>query len=210
MPTPFIEQRFPVEISYGSTGGPTFSTTVFESSSGYEQRNVNWSKSRCRYDVSHGIKTHADMEDILNFFYTVRGKATAFRYKDWSDYILTQELIATGDGATLEFQVIKTYSVGASQYVRDIKKLVQPAAGPPPVVFEVYVNSVLVTSGYTVDYNTGIITFAVAPTIGHTIKVTGEFDVPVRFDTDEMEITLESFDLETWDGIPLVEVKTNA
>lgn len=210
MPTPFIEQRFPEEISYGSTGGPTFKTTVFEASSGHEQRNMNWSKSRCRYDVSHGIKTHEDMEDVLNFFYSVRGKAIGFRYKDWSDYILDLEQIGVGDGSTTSFQIIKTYSAGPQQYVRDITKIVQPSVGPPPVVFEVYVNDTILSSGYSVDYNTGILTFVSPPTLGHTIKVSCEFDVPVRFDTDEMEITLESFDLETWDSIPLIEVKVSA
>ena len=210
MPTPFVEQRFPPEISYGSSGGPSFSTTIFESSSGYEQRNVNWSKARCRYDVSHGIKDHEDMQNVLDFFYAVRGKATGFRYKDWSDYQLDQELIGTGDGTTAAFQITKTYAVSTLEYVRTIRKIVTPEVGPPVIPFRVYVNDVLQSTGYTANYNTGIITFDVAPTIGHSIKVTCEFDVPVRFDTDEMDITLESFNLETWDSIPLVEIRTDA
>lgn len=210
MPTPFVEQRFPPEISYGSSGGPSFSTTIFESSSGYEQRNVNWSKARCRYDVSHGIKDHEDMQNVLDFFYAVRGKATGFRYKDWSDYQLDQELIGTGDGTTAAFQITKTYAVSTLEYVRTIRKIVTPEVGPPVIPFRVYVNDVLQSTGYTANYDTGIITFDVAPTSGHSIKVTCEFDVPVRFDTDEMDITLESFNLETWDSIPLVEIRTDA
>lgn len=210
MPTAFIEQRFPPDISYGSKGGPSFSTTVFAAASGFEQRNINWEVARCKYDVSHGIRDKEDMDTILEFFYAVRGRATGFRFKDWADYQLAQELIGTGNGTQTQFQIIKTYAAGSETYVRTIRKIVTPAVGPPVIPFEVFVNDTLVTTGYTVDYNTGIITFSSAPTAGHTVKVTCEFDVPVRFDTDEMPITLEAFELETWDGIPLVEIKTTS
>lgn len=219
MPIAFLEQRFPPNISYGSKGGPEFNTTVFEAASGYEQRNVNWEYARCRYDVSHGIKTKEDMDEILDFFYVVRGKATAFRYKDWSDYQLTMENIGTGDGVQTQFQITKKYTAGAETYTRTLRKIVaaftppaHPAAGwdDPAVEFKVYVNDVLQTTGYTVNNNTGVITFSSAPALGHSVKVTCEFDVPVRFDTDKMDITLEAFELEVWDSIPLVEVKTSA
>ena len=210
MPTAFVEQRFNVDISYGSKGGPSFNTTVFEATSGYEQRNINWSQARCVYDVSQGIRDKDDMKEILEFFYAMRGKATGFRYKDWADFQLTQELIGTGDDTKVTFQIIKSYSAnGAAPYVRTIRKVVTPDANVP---LQVYVNDVLqtVTTDYTVDLNTGIITFATAPAASATIKVTCEFDVPVRFDTDVMSITEEAWNLETWDDIPLVEIKTAA
>jgi TIGR02217 family protein len=210
MPTAFVEQRFNVDISYGSKGGPSFNTTVFEATSGYEQRNVNWSQARCVYDVSQGIRDKADMEEILEFFYAMRGKATGFRFKDWSDYQLTQELIGTGDGTAVAFQIKKTYSAnGSAPYVRDIRKIVTPGTDVP---FAVYVNGALktLTTDYTIDLNTGIITFTTAPANAATIQVTCQFDVPVRFDTDVMSITEEAWNLETWDDIPLVEIKTAA
>lgn len=208
MPTPFIEERFDANISYGSKGGPGFNTSVYESASGHEQRNKNWQYARCRYDVSHGIRDAADMELILNFFYVMGGKATGFRYKDWSDYKLTNGQIGIGDGTKTEFQIIKVYAVGAQSYTRALRKIVTPDAGPPAIIFQVRVNDVLVDpADYTINYNTGIIVFDVAPSNGHTIKVTCEFDVPVRFDTDEMEITQEAWELETWDSIPLIEIK---
>jgi len=206
----FVETRFPEDISYGSNGGPYFSTTVYSTSSGFEQRNMNWEDARCQYDVSYGIKDKTDMGVVLNFFYAMRGKAIGFRYKDWSDYKLTQELIGLGDGTTVAFQIIKTYAASTQEYVRTIRKVVTPVVGPPAILFEVYVNDVLQSSGYTVNYNTGIITFDVAPTAAATIKVTCEFDVPVRFDTDEMEITEEAWELESWDSIPLIEIRTTA
>lgn len=208
MPIPFVEERFDSDISYGSKGGPGFKTSVYESASGHEQRNKDWQYARCRYDVSHGIRDKSDMDLILNFFYVMGGRATGFRYKDWADYQLEREQIGLGDGSETTFQITKTYAVGAQSYVRQIRKIVEPDAGPPAIVFEVWVNNALVDpADYTINYNTGVIVFDVAPAGGHEIEVTCEFDVPVRFDTDEMEITQEAWELETWDSIPLIEIK---
>jgi uncharacterized protein (TIGR02217 family) len=203
MPTQFVEERFPPNISYGSKGGPGFSTTVFTSDSGVEQRNINWQDARARYDVSHGIKDVDDMDAILAFFYNVKGMAIGFRYKDWADYQLIDEQIGTGDGSDTTFQITKTYTVGSEDYVRQIKKIV---SDPAPVV-KVNDVTLTVTTDYTINADTGIITFVTPPGNGLSVKVTCEFDVPVRFDTDNMEITQEAWRLETWDSIPLVELK---
>jgi uncharacterized protein (TIGR02217 family) len=34
-----------------------------------------------------------------------------------------------------------------------------------------------------------------------------EFDVPVRFDTDHMAVTIETFRLHRWQQIPIVELR---
>jgi len=208
MPIPFAEVRFPSDISYGSSGGPGFSTTVYPTISGSEQRNVNWQSARCRYDVSHGIRDKADMDDLIDFFYQMRGRATGFRFKDWSDYQLVQEAIGTGNGTQTVFPITKTYGSGATLYTREIKKIVTPSVGPPVIPFIVRVNAVVADpTTYAINYNTGVITFTAPVTNGHVVDVTCEFDVPVRFDTDEMNVTLEAFQLETWNSIPIVEIK---
>ncbi len=204
MPIPFVEERFPTEISYGSKGGPSFRTTVFESEAGFEQRNREWAKARCRYDASYGITDKDNMKAVLDFFYNMGGKATGFRWKDWMDYRLVEQNIGTGNGAQTEFQIIKTYVVGANTYTREIKKPVDNASSP----FIVTVDGapVLYGTDYTVDSTTGLMTFSTAPASG-AILVTCQFDVPVRFDTDEMLVTLEAFEQEVWDSIPIVEIR---
>lgn len=205
MPIPFVEERFPPEISYGSKGGPSFRTTVFESEAGFEQRNREWAKARCRYDASFGITDKENMLLVLDFFYNMGGKATGFRWKDWLDYKLTAQQIALGNGVLTSFQIIKTYVVGAQTYTREIKKPVPHAQSP----FTVLVNGVAktYTTDYTVNSTTGIITFVVAPPNTHTIVVTCQFDVPVRFDTDEMLVTLEAFEQNVWEDLPIVEIR---
>src|SRR5215469_7674134 len=71
----FDEVQFPPSISFGATGGPGFSTKVIILSSGYEARNQNWSLARAAYDISTGIKTRADMDAVIAFFYARRASS---------------------------------------------------------------------------------------------------------------------------------------
>lgn len=198
----FHEILFPEDISYGSAGGPGFNTSIIELTSGHEQRNINWSEERASYDAQHGVKTRAQMEELLDFFYARRGKAYGFRFKDWADFQLVNETIALGDGATLEFQVIKTYEPDGYPFVRKIRKL-----NPNSIV--VRINGAIQDQpdDCTVDNDTGKITFVVAPAVDDVISVDGEFHVPVRFDTDEMKITHDQWETMSWPSIPLVEIK---
>lgn len=197
----FLETpRFPESVSEGAAGGPVFMTHVFDCNGGLEQRNCFWTRARHQYDVSLGIRDQADMDDVRNFFVVIQGRKNSFRYKDWNDYRLVSEQIATGDGSTTTFQITKTYTTGSYTHVRKVRK-------PVTTGLKVYVNDVLMTltTDYTVVESTGIITFVAAPTNGHSIKVTGEFDVPVRFDVDAMAASHVGFEAEDWGGVSLVE-----
>jgi len=203
--TTFIETQFPTDISYGSQGGSGFSTTVFEATSGFEQRNINWSISRAKYDISHGIKKKDQMDVVVEFFMAMRGKAYAFRYKDWADYQIANQQIGVGDGTNRSFQLIKVYKdpLGLQSFTRTIKK---PVNGT--------LTSVLVNGGpdsnFTLDYTTGIVTFNLGhtPTAGQVISIGYiEFDVPVRFNIDELNVRQDFFQVESWEGIQLIEVR---
>ena len=199
----FIEERLPTEITYGSGGGPTFATSVFASASGFEQRNTLWEEARNKYDISYGIRDKADMDIVLAFFFNVRGRAVGFRFKDWADYALDEEQIGLGDSSTTVFQLTKTYTTGTQTYIRNIYKPV------PGSLVSLTVNGVAQTEStdFTIDYTTGLITFTSAPASGHAIVVTIEFDVPVRFDTDELPIVHEAFLTESLSSIPVVELR---
>lgn len=196
------EVQFPTDISYGSAGGSGFSTTVFETTSGYEQRNVNWSKSRGSWDVSYGVKDRSQMDSLVTFFMAMQGKAYAFRFKDWADYYVVNQQIAVGDGATKTFQLIKTYSAGTNTFTRTIKK---PVAN---TLQQVLVAGAPASPQPAIDTTTGLITFNAAPANGAPIVVTYcEFDVPARFDTDKLDVRQDFWQTESWQSIKIVEVK---
>jgi len=196
----FHEIRFPEHISYGSSGGPKFKTTIFVSDSGYEQRNIDWSLARSEYDVSHGIKTRAEMEELRAFFYARNGRAHGFRYKDWGDFIAANQVIGIGNGVQTQFQMIKTYISGSQSYGRPLSKLVTGT------LTGVTVNGSPAT--HTVNVDTGIITFSSAPGNTHVVAVNYvEFDVPVRFDTDHLDAEHDFWETQSWPNIPLVELR---
>ena len=124
--TGFHEVRFPDNIAYGATGGPEFATTVVATGSGHEKRNVNWSEARGRWDVASGLKKQAQIDELIAFFRARRGKAYGFRFKDWTDFKATGQLLGTGDDAQTEFQLVKHYPSGSVIEARTITK---PVAG---------------------------------------------------------------------------------
>jgi uncharacterized protein (TIGR02217 family) len=277
----FLETvRFPESISYGASGGPAFETDIVVVNSGFESRNAVWSHARARYDVAHGVKSATEMATLIAFFRAVRGRAHGFRFKDWSDYSVTQVtgLIGggTGNGLPDAYQLNKYYVQGALYELRPITK-------PISATVKVYIDAVEKVGGWSLDDTTGLLTFSplvnktisgitkaangVVTCTGHTyvdndkIYITGvvgmtevnatlftitkindnsfylnvnttgyttyvsdgnakkypqpgnaltwegEFDVPCRFDSDEMQVSIDFPNYYDWGQIPVVEIR---
>jgi uncharacterized protein (TIGR02217 family) len=209
MTTTFIESQFPPDISYGSSGGSGFKTTIFATEGGWEQRNVDWSMSKAEYDVSQAIKNIDDMNTLIQFFMAVRGKAYGFRFKDWGDYQIVNQQIGVGDGTTTQFQLVKTYT-DPNNIMTFTRTIAKPVAGS---ITTLLVAGVPVpTSGtglhYSLDTTTGIFTFSAAPAATQPIVVSYiEFDVPVRFDTDKLNVKQEFWQTSSWESIKIVEIR---
>lgn len=202
----FHEALFPVNISYGSSGGPKFKTTVFTSDAGYEQRNVDWAYPKAEYDVSHAIKTQEQMDELTAFFFARHGRAFGFRYKDWNDYKLENaSMIGTGETTV---QITKTYvstQTESGETYTFVRSIYKPAWG---TIIGVTVDGVaqVEATDFTINSTNGIMTFAVAPAQDAVITIaSGEFHVPVRFDTDHLDSSHEGWMTQTWQSIPLIE-----
>ncbi|MDP3959901.1 MAG: DUF2460 domain-containing protein [Pseudorhodobacter sp.] len=205
----FHEVRFPDNISRGARGGPERRTQVVELASGDEERNASWANSRRRYDVAYGIRRADDLAAVVAFFEARNGRLHGFRYKDWADYksslpsqavAPTDQQIGTGTGSQHSFQLAKRYTSGAQTWVRTIAK---PVAG----TVRVALGMVEQLSGWTVDSTTGLITFTTAPAGGVIVRAGFEFDVPVRFDSDTLDVTLDFERLGSITAIPLLEIR---
>lgn len=207
----FHEVRFPTSISKGSSGGPRRRTDIVTLRSGYEERNAVWADSRREYDAGLGVRNINDMHEVLAFFEARLGRLYGFRWKDWTDYkscppmqnvASNDQTIGTGNGTRTKFQLRKAYTSGPTTYTRIITK---PVTGT--VLVEA--NGALVNgANYSVDPATGVITFNVAPANGHIIKAGFEFDVPVRFTNDVMDISVEQFNAGAAPQVNVIEVKT--
>ncbi|MDB1134991.1 DUF2460 domain-containing protein [Candidatus Anaplasma sp. TIGMIC] len=194
--------RFPVDISYGSVGGPYFSTNVVKLENDHEHRIINWVHSRCKYNVIYGVKSEAEFSALVEFFYAHKGKAIPFRFKDWADYKAVHQKIGVGDGILSKFQLIKKYSAGTNLYRRTITKPVEGTV-------KIYLKDALQAhkKDYAVDYNSGLVSFTNPPAPGVDIYADFEFDVLTRFDTDYLPCSIDGYGRYRCPEIPLIEVK---
>jgi uncharacterized protein (TIGR02217 family) len=209
MPADFHEVRFPVAISRGARGGPVRRTDVVTLASGREQRNARWAHSRRRYDAGYGVTSAAALAEVVAFFEERRGRLIGFRWLDRLDHQssppgqpvtpIDQEL-GLGDGSRTVFQLVKRYGGALEPYHRPILK---PVAGSVRVAVG---GAELPPAGFSVDAATGRVTLAVAPAAGAVVSAGFAFDVPVRFDTDELDIELSAFDAGAIPRIPLIEL----
>lgn len=180
----FFEERMNPDLTFGAQGGPVFSTSKAYSVSGQRTVNKNWALPLHRYNVQHCIKSSDDFDEILNFFYVVSGSFDGFRYKDWNDY--TDEgrgVLTLVSGST--YQMFKRYQKGNRTFNRKISK---PVTGVQ--IFRTragVTTNITGTSTITFTSGTVVVTSHVA---GDTYTWTGEFDVPVAFESDELLYTI--------------------
>lgn len=209
----FHEVRFPTEISRGAQGGPERRTDVVVLGSGHEERNSRWADSRRSYNAGYGVRSLDDLYAVIAFFEERRGRLYGFRWRDHADWkygppgstpSVLDEVIGTGDGIVAEFQLKKTYGSSFAPWARVIGK---PVAGTVLIA----VGGVGKVEGvdFVVDAATGRVSFleGKVPAAGQTVTAGFEFDVPVRFDTDKLEISLTGFRHGAIPNIPITEVR---
>ena len=203
----FHDVRFPEQIALGATGGPTWSTQIITTASGAEQRNAAWAQARGRWNVGTGLRSRADLQVLLAFFRARRGRAYGFRFKDWSDFVLDRTPIGTTNGSATTFQIAKTYVSGPASIARI---LTRPVAGTT----RCWVDGIERSLGtgatqFQVDTATGVITLGstLAALVAKPVEAQCEFDVPARFDTDDIEVSLRTYHSGEWADIPIIEVR---
>lgn len=220
----FEEQRFNTDISYRSQGGPGWLVDVVSLDSGSESRIARWELPRHRYSVGFGIRRYEELEEIRRFYIAMGGAAIGFRYYDWLDCATNSDgrspsdstvggwegdpvtnvdqLLGTGDASEDEFQLRKEYTIGGRTVWRPLTKIV---SGSVKVAFD----GVDQPSGWTVNNNTGIITFSSPPGSGVDVTAGCEFDVPVRFDestSDWLSVSAETYSSGNV-AVGLIEIK---
>jgi uncharacterized protein (TIGR02217 family) len=207
----FHEVRFPLDVSLQGRGGPERRTEIVTLGSNRETRNARWAHSRRRYEAGYGVKSLAQLSQVIAFFEERRGRLYGFRWRDRADFAScapgaapspTDQPLGTGDGARATFQLAKTYGGAFAAYVRNIAK---PVAGSVRIA----VNGVEKTAPqFSVDVTTGVVTFAPAhiPAAGAAVTAGFHFDTPVRFDTDFLEIDIQAFEAGAIPKIPIIEI----
>lgn len=177
----FIEKRLLECVAYGTRGGPTWLTRKVPLRSGIIRRNAMRSRPTYRYNVIYRNLLPESHEPVIQAYNACMGGLHGFRLKDPADYQADAvELSSVGTGAPQVLQLRKLYTWGPQTVVRPIVK---------PVDGTVELTANLAPISSVTDPTTGLVTFT-APA-GHVVRWSGEFDVPVMFEDDELSFSIE-------------------
>jgi uncharacterized protein (TIGR02217 family) len=218
----FHEVQFPTNISYGSQGGPGYSTEILTLDSGQEVRISRWSQARHQYDAGYGVQDYTDLKTVLDFFHARYGQAHGFRWKDWMDYASDStgrgtvawddQNLGTFGTATATIQLRKAYTSGSTTVYRNITK---PVSGTVKVGWDHDGDGTATeqSSGWSVDTTTGLVTITNSNANGKTIYAGYEFDVPARFgdlSNEVLNFSHDSFETGSVPSIPIIEIRDTA
>ena len=188
----FTEEKLELGYDYGAVGGMRFKTTIIKTGDKQEQRNVDWWLPLGRWQLGERTLLESDIQgineviELRNFHAARKGSKQGFRFKDWSDYKVTNQHLGTADGQQDQWQLKKTYFAGDYQTHRPITK---PVSG----TVKIYLDDIEALGGWSVDYSTGVLSFDTPPPNETVISCDLEFDVPVWFENDEFSWTLEGY-----------------
>ena len=193
---------FPLALGREAEVAPEVSTAILTSAGGHEARNAAWAEARTRYDVGPGVRSEADIRELLAFYRARMGPARAFRLRDPFDDCSRDEgeptpmdqVIGEGDGVQQSFELVKHYGEVA-------RRILRPVAGSVRVA----VNGVE-TAAFELSAG-GVIVLDVPPDDGAVVSAGFRFDVTVRFAEDRLSVNRATFLAGAAPSVPLVEVR---
>jgi len=188
---------FPTPIGLGWAIGrtPNFSTILQEAASGFERRTALMSYPKYKFTLSYEFlrsdSANAELQNIQNFFLARQGALDNFLFDEpyTPDDAVTDFQFGTGDGSTVAFQLTRALKTGG--FLEPVMNL-----NPASTVTNIKDNTAVVNpANYTVS-SSGLITFSVAPTNGHTLTWTGAYYFRCRFKDDFADF--ENFMYQLW------------
>ncbi len=200
----FADVRFPIALGREASVAPEFSTAIVTTANGVEQRNADWADARLRFDAGPGVRSEAELQELIAFFRARRGAAVAFRFEDPFDHSsngmtaepsAADQVLGEGDGARTDFDLIKNYD-------GQVRRITRPASG----TVRVAVDGIEQSSGWLL-HEKGVVSFAEPPAEGAVVTAGFRFDVPVRFAEDRLEVNRATFLAGEAASVPLIEIR---
>lgn len=208
--TLFDEILFDSELltDESAVGSPEYANTMIRNpATGIYKVNVNRYDFQHVWNINTHLLTPSKIDYFNEFWAGGFGSAYGFRIRIITDFYMVDEVIGTGNGVQTVFPIIRTYTrPGASHNYQ--RRIIKPVVVPSPLGSSValyeadgvtarQIPSVLgaalgvpgftvklnttPTSAYTINNQTGVITMNSAPANGVSVKVSCEYDTPVRF-----------------------------
>lgn len=158
---------------------PTFSTKIQTAVSGKEYRVSLMANPtydiQLNYEFLRG-NSKQEMQTLIGFYLARKGSYDSFLFRNVDDCAVTDQVIAIGDGTTVNFQLLRGFGPEFTEPVQNVD-----------VLTNVKVGGVLktLTTDYTVS-STGMLTFTVAPGV-LPVTWTGSYFYRARFTADTQE-----------------------
>lgn len=188
-----FDEVLDIGYDYGADGGQAWETQIIEFSNGRTRRNQRRSAPLGQWQLGNRMIDAQTLDYLRTFMHGMRGRLHSFLYRDWTDYEAVDEQLVIDGTATS--QLIKAYSLSINGWVRDIVK-------PDPAKVTIEHDSgagfipLVLDSDYTLDASTGIVTWLLDPLPDDpdVMRWSGEFWVPVRFDSDVFSAQFMGFE----------------
>lgn len=179
-------------ITFSSFRIPTWATRMQRAVSGRELAVPDYANPIWNYKLTFSFLRDfqvgavlSEQRLLLDFINARQAAYDTFLFEDRDDYTVTDEAFGIGDGVTVDFQL--TRALKSAGFVEDIIA--------PNAITNIKVDGTP-TSAYTLDSDTGIITFTAAPATGKIISATFTYYFRCRFMDDAVEF--ERFMHQFW------------
>lgn len=159
---------------------PMWKTRAQQAISGKETRLADWSYPAWHwaltFDFLRATPAASEFQALAGFFNQCQGAFGTFLYADADDNAVTGQMIGTGDGTTVVFQLARSFG-----------GFIEPVLAPN-AVGAVYLAGVAQSpSNYSVDSTTGLLTFTTAPASGAAVAADFSYWFRCRFAEDTVD-----------------------
>jgi len=191
-----------------AVGSPEYANTMARNpATGVFKTNVTRYDFQQVWNINTNLLTPAELDYFIEFWAGGFGSGYGFRIRIISDFYMVDEVVGVGDGIKTTFPIIRTYTrPGATHNYQ--RRIIKPVVAPSPLrssvalfesngvtpriipsalgaalgvpAFTVKLNTTP-TTAYTINNTTGVITTNSPPANGVSVKVSCEYDTPVRF-----------------------------
>lgn len=193
----YLPANFSMDTEFGAGG---WDTEVVRLKSGKDQR-VSFTVIPLRsFTLSYNALTKADVDAIVALFEDREGMLKPFLAKDFTNYLLEDELILTATGGEGTAQIQQSIGLG-NPLTRTIRHIDNAT-----LVVKKNGTTMTLASEYSVSA-AGLLTFVSPLNAADEITVSCEFFTPVTFETDDISrsIVVPGGDVQRMKSIQLRE-----
>ena len=184
-------------LGWSVTKAPTFQTRIQRAVSGRESRALDYPYPLWQFtlvfaflrdDPAAGFD---ELRTLLGFYLSCQGAYGTFLFQDPSDYQVAGQYLGIGDSSLTAFQLQRTMGTGLAD-----GGFGEPIEAPNQVR-AVYFNGITQSpSSYSVDPDTGLLTFATPPPNGLVVTADFSYWFRCRFIDDSYDF--ENFMYRLW------------